>query len=255
MTTYGTSPVADVATTPGSTIACDAFRTDTKRREGFPLLNHVQFKASFFVLALVVLAAGCKTTLTNDAVTGPDDPGGDNTPPALSGSPDSSIRIGDDFSFTPSAYDADGDALSFSVANAPSWTSFDNADGTLTGMPLMGDEGLYRDVRITASDGEEQASLSFDITVNAAGIASISLAWTAPTENEDGSTLTDLAGYHIYYGRESGNYTDEIEIDNPSISSVVIGDLTPATYFISATAFNADGTESVYASEISAEAR
>ena len=27
------------------------------------------------------------------------------------------------------------------------------------------------------------------------------LTWTSPTENEDGSPLTDLAGYHVYVGR------------------------------------------------------
>jgi len=31
------------------------------------------------------------------------------------------------------------------------------------------------------------------------------LSWTAPTENSDGSPLTDLAGYKIHYGSSHGN--------------------------------------------------
>ena len=35
-----------------------------------------------------------------------------------------------------------------------------------------------------------------------------SLTWNAPTLNVDGSPLTDLAGYKIYFGQLSGNYND-----------------------------------------------
>jgi len=31
------------------------------------------------------------------------------------------------------------------------------------------------------------------------------LSWNAPSTNEDGTPLTDLAGYKIYYGTATGN--------------------------------------------------
>jgi hypothetical protein len=31
--------------------------------------------------------------------------------------------------------------------------------------------------------------------------STFTLTWTSPTENEDGSPLTDLVGYHVYVGQ------------------------------------------------------
>ena len=36
----------------------------------------------------------------------------------------------------------------------------------------------------------------------------------APSINEDGTPLTDLAGYKIYYGTASGNYTNNVDAGN-----------------------------------------
>lgn len=58
--------------------------------------------------------------------------------------------------------------------------------------------------------------------------------------------LTDLAGYKIYYGTTPGDYTQQIRIDNPSISTYLIENLLPETYYIVATAFNTAGVESSY---------
>ena len=41
---------------------------------------------------------------------------------------------------------------------------------------------------------------AFSITVTQVGLGSMSLSWTPPTQNTDGSALTDLAGYKLYYG-------------------------------------------------------
>jgi hypothetical protein len=76
----------------------------------------------------------------------------------------------------------------------------------------------------------------------------MSLSWTAPTQNDDGSALTDLAGYKIYYGTAPGNYTQQIRIDNLSVTTDLIENLLPKTYYIVATAFNSAGVESSYSS-------
>ncbi len=89
------------------------------------------------------------------------------------------------------------------------------------------------------------------VTVNQVGFGSATLSWTPPTQNTDGSPLTDLAGYKIYYGTESGNYQTSIQIDNPGIAIYVVENLTPNTYYFVLTAFNSSGVESLFSNEAS----
>jgi hypothetical protein len=70
------------------------------------------------------------------------------------------------------------------------------------------------------------------------------LEWTVPTTATDGSTLANLAGYRIYYGKSVLSLTTVIEIRNPSVSTYVIEDLTPGTYYFAVTAFTTHNHES-----------
>lgn len=61
---------------------------------------------------------------------------------------------------------------------------------------------------------------------------------------------TDLAGYKVYHGTESGNYLDEIDVGNVTtaeIYSLVKG----TTYFFAVTAYNTEGVESDLSEEVS----
>ncbi len=214
------------------------------------VLTYINFTA----LAITLLLTGClsdgdsDTQLANPAPN----PGGTvNRAPTISGNPASAVKIGDTYSFTPTATDLDGDPLTFSIGNKPSWASFDSATGRLSGTPTLANVGQYASVQISVSDGAATASLSaFAVDVTQTATASTTLSWTAPTQNEDGSTLSDLAGYKIYYGVSSGNYSNEILITNPSVTTYVVDNLTADTYFFSATAFNAAGTESRFSTEV-----
>jgi hypothetical protein len=84
------------------------------------------------------------------------------------------------------------------------------------------------------------------VNVNQVGFGSVTLAWTPPTQNEDGSPLTDLAAYRIYYGNEPGNYQTSIHVDNPGLVMYVVENLTPNTYYFVMTAINSSGEESRY---------
>src|SRR5690606_40005888 len=80
-----------------------------------------------------------------------------------------SVQVGTPYVFTPSASDADGDSLSFSIVNRPAWLSFTPSTGQLEGMPGAGHVGTHSNIRITVSDGKATASLpAFSITVTAA---------------------------------------------------------------------------------------
>jgi len=173
--------------------------------------------------------------------------GSQNSPPTIWGSPDSAVMTGDNYLFTPNANDADGDTITFAIVNKPRWANFDTATGRLSGQPLLGDEGTYSNISINANDGTATANLpAFSIEVTQTALGAMTLSWTPPTENTDGSTLTDLAGYKLYYGTSAGSYTHQVWIDNPSINTYMIENLLPDTYYVVATSFNDQGIESTY---------
>src|SRR5690606_16927801 len=89
-----------------------------------------------------------------------------NSPPVISGNPQTSVMQGTQFSFVPTAADADGDALTFTVENAPRWATFDSVTGRLQGTPSAADVGAYANIRIGVSDGRATTALaSFSIQV------------------------------------------------------------------------------------------
>ena len=200
-------------------------------------------------LLTTVMLSACQAGESTDSGFIDPPPSG-NTPPTISGSPSSAVTIGNTYSFAPTATDSDGDALSFVVVNLPSWADFDLITGRISGTPTLGDVGEYADIGISVTDGIDSASLpQFSVTVNQVALGSVTLSWTPPTLNSDGSALADLAAYKFYYGTESGNYVNSVTVDNAGIASYVIESLTPDTYYFVATAVNSYGVESPYSNE------
>ena len=168
-----------------------------------------------------------------------------NTPPFIDGTPISVVVAGTEYSFTPMASDPDGDTLAFSVENLPSWADFDTATGRIYGTPTLADAAAYNGIRVTVTDGSDAATLGpFTITVTAIGQGTITLNWSAPTQNEDNTPLVDLAGYRIYWGNSPGSYPNSVTIDNPGLTTYVVENLGPGTYYFVATSFNSSGVES-----------
>jgi hypothetical protein len=102
-----------------------------------------------------------------------------NAAPTRTGTPGTSAQVGTAYAFTPAASDPDGNPLTFSIVNRPSWAAFDTATGRLGGTPIAGTEGTYSNIFIRVSDGLATVALpAFAITVQGAGgtssIASIS---------------------------------------------------------------------------------
>jgi hypothetical protein len=115
----------------------------------------------------------------------------------------------------------------------------------LTGTPQVGDEGSYANTSISVSDGSLIDTLpGFTITVNQISLGSATLTWMPPIQNTDGTVLTDLAGYKIYYGTSPGSYPNEITINNSGITTYVVDNLTADTWYFVSTSFNSSGMES-----------
>lgn len=97
--------------------------------------------------------------------------------------------------------------------------------------------------------GNVNDSINVAVVLNNNGTALLS--WTPPTENTDGSSLTDLAGYKIRYGTSPGSYSDTITINNPGLTSYLVENLASADWYFVMTSFNSTGIESSYSSELS----
>jgi hypothetical protein len=169
-----------------------------------------------------------------------------NRPPVISGSPARSVNAGSAYSFRPTASDPDGNTLTYSITNRPSWASFNTSTGQLSGTPTAAQSGTYSNIVIRVSDGRATASLpAFSITVvDVSPNNGATLSWTAPTANTDGSTLTNLAGYRISYGTSANALTQTIQVANPSVTNYTITNLTPGTYYFAVRAYTSNGTES-----------
>lgn len=80
---------------------------------------------------------------------------------------------------------------------------------------------------------------------------SATLSWYPPTQNADGSTMSNLAGYRIYYGKSAKRLDQTIVIDNPGLTRYVVENLVPAKWYFTMTAVNASGKESERARPVS----
>ena len=89
-----------------------------------------------------------------------------NSAPLITGKPAKSITAGKAYNFTPTASDADKDALSFMISNLPVWAKFDTATGKLSGKPSISNVGKTQGIMIQVSDGKEVVSIApFSIIV------------------------------------------------------------------------------------------
>lgn len=166
-------------------------------------------------------------------------------PPTIGGSPATSVNVGSDYSFTPSASDPAGQPLTFSIQNQPSWTSFDTGTGQLSGTPSAADVGNYQNIIISVSDGTLSASLpAFSIAVTQIATGSVTVNWSTPTQNTNGTPLVNLAGFRIFYGTNPNNLNQSTQIGNPGVTSYVLANLAPGTWYIGLADYTAAGVQS-----------
>ncbi len=195
-------------------------------------------KAPYLAILVTLAFLGCSISVVAAA-----------HPPQISGTPSPSVIVGQGYSFTPSATDPDDDNLTFSIQNMPWWAQFNSATGALSGMPQAGDEGSYTNISISVSDGSLGDTLpGFTVTVNQVSLGFVTVNWASPTQNTDGSALTNHAGFNIYYGTSLDDYSNQITINNPGVTTYVIENLTPNTWYFVITAFNSSGDESEFSS-------
>lgn len=86
----------------------------------------------------------------------------------------------------------------------------------------------------------------------APAVGTATLSWSAPHTNADGSPLSDLAGFRVYYGTAHGKYSKSITVNSPSALRYTIENLPAGnTYYMTVTAFDTSGNESAASTEVS----
>lgn len=114
-----------------------------------------------------------------------------NQPPVISGTPETTVKAGTLYSFTPIASDPDeGAVLTFSISNKPAWASFSTSTGALSGTPANTDVGVTSGIVISVSDGTVSANLAaFSITVEAGNVAPVATDSSASTAEDNPLSL------------------------------------------------------------------
>jgi hypothetical protein len=211
------------------------------------LLSGTPTVAGTFASILIVATDGVSSTsLTTFRIVASGTPAPANAAPVMTGAPSTTAIAGSVYSFTPKASDANGDALTFSIQNKPVWATFSTSSGQLLGTPSSA--GTTAGIVIKVSDGKSETALAaFSLVVSAAATAApgtSTVSWQPPTQNTDGSALTTLSGYRIYYGTSAQSLTNTITIDNAGLTRYLVEGMTQGAWYFAVTALTRDGAES-----------
>ncbi len=141
--------------------------------------------------------------------------------------------------------------LSWTVGDNAAWLTLSPTSGTNAGTvsasaSLSGlAAGTYSGTITVSATGATSKTIQVTLTVSSTTSTNGSaiLSWTANTES-------DLAGYKVYRGTQSGVYGTSIAVGN--VTTYQFTNLAPnTTYFFSITALDTAGNESVPSSEVS----
>jgi hypothetical protein len=176
--------------------------------------------------------------------------------PSISGTPPTSVKAGAPYSFQPTASGPAGMSLSFSVQNKPAWANFSIATGQLTGTPTSTQAGSYSNIVVSVSDGQASSALApFTISVAAgttSSTGSATLNWVPPTQNTNGSALTNLAGIILYYGTAPASLTQSVQVASTTQTSYTVANLAAGTWYFGSVAYTNTGVKSAMSALVSA---
>ncbi|MDT8453064.1 MAG: fibronectin type III domain-containing protein [Gammaproteobacteria bacterium] len=81
--------------------------------------------------------------------------------------------------------------------------------------------------------------------------STVTVNWTAPVARTDDTplSLSEITGYRVYYGQASGDYSNQLDINDSSAIEATL-DVTPGLYYFVVTCLDTAGHESVYSEEV-----
>lgn len=150
---------------------------------------------------------------------------------------------------------ADQAVVASGASTRLAWTSTDasscSASGGWSGARATGGSEWVGPIHaqttysLSCSGAGGSAVAMISVAVN----GTVTLNWQAPTQNVDGTPLTDLAGYRIHYGTTSRSYTQSVAVGTSGATSHAL-QLPSGTYYFAMTALDAQGNESAYSNEV-----
>ncbi len=134
------------------------------------------------------------------------------------------------------------------------------SDGTQSGTMLVTNLGGISSMQISAQGGSlhlitdspqlgeqhwiSDGTAAGTVLVSTAQLASATVSWSPPTQAADGTPLTSLGGYRVYFGPNPNSLTYSVDVADAAVTSVTLAELLPGTLYFAATAYTYNGLES-----------
>lgn len=120
---------------------------------------------------------------------------------------------------------------------------------------------------ISGCSGEGAFSVPSDSTGPVGGTGVVALSWESPMTNTDGSCISDMAGYRVFYGNSSGNYLYQKTVPVETLSCTATGaatscgsvetctysvdSLSQGQWYFAVSSYGSSGTNSALSNEAS----
>jgi hypothetical protein len=96
----------------------------------------------------------------------------------------------------------------------------------------------------TGAGGSASQSTTVTVTPATATTGTATLTWAAPMTNTNGTPVTALSGYTLYYGTSASSLTQSMVVSGGATTSYTITGLASGTWYFAVAADAADGTQS-----------
>ena len=73
---------------------------------------------------------------------------------------------------------------------------------------------------------------------------STTMSWSVPTQNVDGTPLTDLSGYRVIYGTSPNNLNQSQSVTGAATTALMLTGLAAGGYYFAAVTVNSAGIAS-----------
>ena len=140
---------------------------------------------------------------------------------------------------------SESDPSSAAAVTPPVSTGSDSPTGT-DSTPIASTPGASSPVASTPVSSSGSSSGATTSSTN------VTLSWSAPTENTNGSALTNLAGYIIYYGTSASAMTQTIDINTVGMLTYVVDNLSAGSWYFQIVAVNSAGEQSTPSATVNA---
>jgi hypothetical protein len=140
--------------------------------------------------------------------------------------------------------------VTVSLSGAPTYTTTFSSSTTFSRVitvKFRADAATTLRVNYTLTAGTGSINMQAAALSQSAPNGAATLTWQPPTTNTDGSTLTDLSAFKVYWSTTQGTYspTQSAQISSATRSHTVSG-LARGTWYFVVTALNTQGLESPY---------